>query len=623
MSTLEVSEKAVETARASAIDTATQLLSQMTLPEKIAQMTQVEKNSLTPEDVAKHGIGSVLSGGGGNPEPNNPEAWLLMVQGFQRAALQSRLKIPLLYGSDAVHGHNNMVGATILPHNIGLGATRDPDLVRRVGRVTALETSAVGVRWDFAPAVSVPQDVRWGRAFEGYSQDTAIVSELATAFLTGLQGDSLSEPTSVLACIKHYVADGATTWGTSKRVDRAALQIDQTLANANLDASFSKLVTEGAWQLDQGSSDIDEAELRRVHLPPYEAAIKAGALSVMASYSSWDGLKLHAHRYLLTEVLKNELGFEGFVVTDWEGVDQISPDDFYDSVVQAVNAGIDMVMVPFRFERFMETLQKAVNQGDVPLARIDDAASRILYVKARLGMFEETGTPPGLLEKVGSAEHRKVAKEAVRKSLVLLKNESALPLEKKQALLLAGRAANDVGYQCGGWTVTWMGGPGPIAPGTTLLEGVKAVAPDAEISYRADGDFDTRAEVGLVVLAEEPYAEGMGDKEDLHLRPEQITLLERVRPHCDKLAIVLFSGRPLILTEQLPLCDALVAAWLPGTEGQGVAEVLFGDYDFSGKLPFVWPASMAQVPLSRLENHEPLFPLGYGLTTDLTMEQTR
>ena len=623
MSTLDVSEKAVETARASAIDTATQLLSQMTLPEKIAQMTQVEKNSLTPEDVAKHGIGSVLSGGGGNPEPNNPEAWLLMVQGFQRAALQSRLKIPLLYGSDAVHGHNNMVGATILPHNIGLGATRDPDLVRRVGRVTALETSAVGVRWDFAPAVSVPQDIRWGRAFEGYSQDTAIVSELATAFLTGLQGDSLSEPTSVLACIKHYVADGATTWGTSKRVDRAALQIDQTLANANLDASFSKLVTEGAWQLDQGSSDIDEAELRRVHLPPYEAAVKAGALSVMASYSSWDGLKLHAHRYLLTEVLKNELGFEGFVVTDWEGVDQISPDDFYDSVVQAVNAGIDMVMVPFRFERFMETLQKAVSQGDVPLARIDDAASRILYVKARSGMFEETGTPPGLLEKVGSAEHRKVAKEAVRKSLVLLKNESALPLEKKQALLLAGRAANDVGYQCGGWTVTWMGGPGPIAPGTTLLEGVKAVAPDAEISYRTDGDFDTRAEVGLVVLAEEPYAEGMGDKEDLHLRPEQITLLERVRSHCDKLVLVLFSGRPLILTEQLPLCDALVAAWLPGTEGQGVAEVLFGDYNFGGKLPFVWPASMAQVPLSRLENQEPLFPLGYGLTTDLTMEQTR
>ena len=369
MSTLNLSERAEETARAAALKTAAELLEQMTLSEKVAQMTQVEKNSLTPEAVAKYGIGSVLSGGGGNPEPNSPANWRAMVQSFQQASRQSRLEIPLLYGSDAVHGHNNMNGATIFPHNIGLGATRDPDLLRRVGRVTAIETSAVGVRWDFAPAVSVPQDIRWGRSFEGYSQDTRIVSELATAFLGGLQGDDLSDPTAVLGCIKHYVADGATTWGTSQRVDRAALQIDQTLANANVDESFLKLVAEGAWQLDQGSSDIDENELRRVHLPPYEAAIKAGALTVMASYSSWDGLKLHAHRYLLTDVLKDELGFEGFVVTDWEGVDQISPDDFYDSVVQAVNAGIDMVMVPFRFERFMETLQKAVNQGDVPFKR--------------------------------------------------------------------------------------------------------------------------------------------------------------------------------------------------------------------------------------------------------------
>lgn len=584
----------------------------MTLPEKVAQMTQVEKNSLTPDDVAAHGIGSVLSGGG-NPEPNTPQAWLAMVGRFQRAALQSRLKIPLLYGSDAVHGHNNLAGATIFPHNIGLGATRDPGLVRRVGRVTALETSAVGVRWDFAPAVSVPQDVRWGRSFEGYSQDTAIVSEMATAFLGGLQGDDLGDPTAVLGCIKHYVADGATTWGSSQRVDRAALEIDQTLANANVDESFLKLVSEGAWQLDQGSSDIDEATLRRVHLPPYEAAIKAGALSVMASYSSWGGLKLHAHRYLLTEVLKNELGFEGFVVTDWEGVDQISPDDFYDSVMQAVNAGIDMVMVPFRFERFIETLLGAVEKGDVSLSRIDDAVSRILYVKARMGLFGDTGTLPDPVN-VGSAEHRAVAKEAVRKSLVLLKNDATLPLTKSQTMLVAGRAADDVGYQCGGWTITWMGGPGPTTPGTTLLEGLKATAPQAEILYHADGDFETHAEVGIIVLAEEPYAEGMGDKEDLHLRPEQIALLERVRAQCDKLVLILFSGRPLILTEQLPLCDALIAAWLPGTEGQGVAEVLFGEYEFSGKLPFAWPESMVQIPLARLEQ-EPLFPLGYGLTT--------
>lgn len=592
---------------------AADLIEQMTLPEKVAQMTQVEKNSLTPDDVAAHGIGSVLSGGGGNPEPNTPQAWLEMVGSFQRAAMQSRLKIPLLYGSDAVHGHNNLVGATLFPHNIGLGATRDPDLVRRVGRVTALETSAVGVRWDFAPAVSVPQDIRWGRSFEGYSRDTAIVSEMATAFLGGLQGGNLGDPTAVLGCIKHYVADGATTWGSSERVDRAALQIDQTLANANVDESFIKLVAEGAWQLDQGSSDIDEEALRRVHLPPYEAAIEAGALSVMASYSSWGGLKLHAHHYLLTEVLKNELGFEGFVVTDWEGVDQIAPDDFYDSVVQAINAGIDMVMVPFRYERFMETLLGAVEKGDVSLSRIDDAVRRILYVKARMGLFEPA-TPPDSA-KVGSAEHRAVAREAVRKSLVLLKNDSVLPLSTAQSLFVAGQAADDIGYQCGGWTITWMGGPGPTTPGTTLLEGLKAAAPQTEINYRADGDFDTRAEVGIVVLAEEPYAEGMGDKEDLHLRPEQINLLGRVRAQCDKLVLVLFSGRPLILTEQLPLCDALVAAWLPGTEGQGVAEVLFGEYEFSGTLPFAWPESMAQIPLARLEEQKPLFPLGHGLTT--------
>ncbi len=603
-----ISRSLENAARARAAD----LLAAMTLPEKVAQMTQVEKNSLTPDDVAKYGLGSVLSGGGGNPEPNTPGAWFEMVGGFQQAALQSRLKIPLLYGSDAVHGHNNMVGATIFPHNIGLGATRDPELVRRVGRATALETSAVGVRWDFAPAVSIPQDIRWGRSFEGYSQDTALVSELATAFVEGLQGD-LGDPTAVLACVKHYVADGATTWGTSQRVDRAALEIDQTLANANMDERFLKLVAEGAWQLDQGSSDIDEETLRRVHLPPYGAAIGAGALSVMASYSSWDGLKLHAHRYLLTDVLKGELGFQGFVVTDWEGVDQIAP-DFYESVVKAIGAGIDMVMVPFRYEHFMDTLLKAVEQGDVPRARIDDAVSRILYVKARLGLFE-SGAAPDLAE-VGSAKHRAVAREAVRKSLVLLKNDGALPFAKDQPLLVAGSAADDIGYQCGGWTVSWMGGPGPITPGTTLLEGMRAAAPQADIRYQADGVFDVRAEVGLIVLAEEPYAEGMGDKEDLQLRPDQIALLERVRAQCDRLVLVLFSGRPLILTRQVPMCDAVVAAWLPGSEGQGVAEVLFGDYAFSGTLPFAWPASMAQIPLSRLKGQEPLFPLGYGLTTE-------
>ncbi|MFC4638400.1 glycoside hydrolase family 3 protein [Deinococcus hohokamensis] len=590
------------------------LLAQMTLDEKIGQMTQPEKNSVRPGDVARLALGSVLSGGGGNPEPNTPASWRAMVSAFQDEALTSRLNIPLIYGVDAVHGHNNVVGATIFPHNIGLGATRDAELVRRIGRATALEVAATDVRWSFAPAVSIPQDLRWGRSYEGYSQDPAVVSALATALVEGFKGEGWRSPTSILPSVKHYLADAATTWGTSRRVDRTALNTDRTLATAQMGQSTVELLDLGAWQIDQGDTEIDEATLRAVHLPPYRAAIEAGALNVMASYSSWQGLKMHAHRYLLTDVLKGELGFEGFVVSDWEGIDQIHPGDYGRCVVDAVNAGIDMVMVPFDYERFITCLRGAVQAGEVSETRIDDAVRRILGAKVALGLFEQPHTDPALLSLVGGADHRELAREAVAKSLVLLRNEGGvLPLDPSgPAVLVAGPDADDLGAQCGGWTISWMGGRGPTTTGTTILAGLRAAAGAERVHFRPDGHADQTYPVGVVVLAEDPYAEGMGDREHLGLSDVQLALLARVRARCERMVVVLLSGRPLVITDQLPAWDALVAAWLPGTEGQGVADVLFGRRPFTGQLSFDWPRSQAS--LRRGGDEAPLFRMGDGLS---------
>ncbi|MFC4454135.1 glycoside hydrolase family 3 protein [Deinococcus sonorensis] len=589
-----------------------QLLARMTLDEKIGQMTQPEKNSVKPGDVARLALGSVLSGGGGNPDPNTPEHWREMVLGFRREARQSRLGIPLIYGVDAVHGHNNLHGATIFPHNIGLGAARNPDLVRRIGRATAREVVATGVRWDFAPAVSIPQDIRWGRSYEGYSQNTEVVAELACAYIEGLRGEAWHSRVSVLPSVKHFVADAATTWGSSTRVDRQQLELDRTLAISQVGEQFMQLLDLGAWQSDQGNSEIDEATLRRVHLPPYQAAIEAGAMNVMASYSSWQGLKMHGHRYLLTEVLKGELGFQGFVVSDWEGIQQVHP-DFRESVVRSVNAGIDMVMVPFDYEGFISTLREAVEAGDVSAERIDDAARRILSVKYALGLFEDDDEPAVPLDEVGCAEHRELAREAVRQTLVLLKNEGgALPLDPGAELLVAGAAADDVGAQCGGWTISWMGGHGDVTPGTSLLAGLRAAASDpAQVHYAPDGRVDRRYRSALVVIAEEPYAEGMGDRSSLALTEEQRALLTRVRAQAEQMTVLLLSGRPNIVSEELPSWDAFVAAWLPGSEGQGVADVLFGQFPFSGRLEYTWPRSNDDL----VAPADPLFRPGDELTT--------
>lgn len=578
-------------------------MGQMTLLEKIGQMTQVDVNSLREGAVRELGIGSVLSGGGGNPTPNNAGAWAEMVSRVQHEALASRLGIPLLYGVDAVHGHSNMRGATIFPHNVALGATRDAGLVESVARITARELLATNVHWTFAPAVSVPQDIRWGRTYEGFSQDPELVAMLGSAFIRGLSADhGMQRP--VLASAKHFVGDGGTTWGTTPRYSW-------------MPAEFWRSEHADRWQLDQGDLHADEQTLRSVHLRPYKAAIAAGALTVMVSYSSWNGEKLHAHRYLITDVLKEELGFEGFVVSDWLAVSQLDP-SFENAVFLAVNAGIDMVMVPFEYERFIAAVQAAADAGTIPLSRIDDACRRILTVKADLGLFEEPFGDNALLLEVGSAAHRRVAREAVARSQVLLKNDhELLPLPTSvPRLLVAGEAAGDIGMQCGGWTIEWQGGRGPVTTGTTLHHAIaEAVSPGTEVIFRPDGRFafDDTAEIGIVVVGEEPYAEGEGDRDDLSLSGEDVELVRRVRHYCRQLVLVIYSGRPLILGDVLDLCDAVVASWLPGTEANGIADVLFGIEPFTGRLPYHWPRAMAEV---RSPNGTaPLFPLEYGLTT--------
>lgn len=610
---------------------ADQLLAQMTLREKIAQMTQVEKNSITPDEVRELAIGSVLSGGGGNPEPNTPETWRSMVTSFIDASKRSRLGIPAIYGVDAVHGHNNVIGATVFPHNIGLGAAGDADLVRRIGRATALEVVATGVRWDFAPAVSIPLDARWGRTYEGYGQDTELVTELATALVEGLRGDDWSHADAVLPSVKHFAADGATRWGTSTRLDRMAIEMDRTLANADVEEDVQRMKEQGVWQIDQGDAEGSDAWLREVVLPPYEACIEAGALTVMASYSAWNGVKMHAHKELLSDVLKGEFGFEGFVVSDWEGIELIDPD--YDAAVEAsINAGVDMYMVPFDYERFMDTLERHVHSGRVSLERVDDAVRRILAVKVRLGLLDEPSAPAPTLDVVGCAEHRALAREAVAASQVLLENDAGLlPLPTQgRSLLVAGAAADDVGLACGGWTISWMGDAGATTPGTTLLDGIRELAPAVPTVYEPEADGNATADVGIVVVHEEPYAEGMGDRSRIELDDDQQALVRRVRERVAELILIVVSGRPLPLGPAADLADAIVAAWLPGSEAAGMADPLFGRTAYAAKLRFHWPDSDAQLPLHPFggatpspEAGDPAYAIGHGLVTAPVTEVTR
>jgi beta-glucosidase len=570
-----------------------QLLQQMTLDEKIGQMTQVDSDALkNKSDVQKYFLGSVLSGGGSDPpnHDNTAKSWAEFYDGFQSEALKTRLKIPLIYGIDAVHGHSNIDGAVIFPHNIGMGATRNPELVERECRVAAEEMAGTGINWAFGPCIAVARNIRWGRTYESFGESPELAVSLGEAAVRGFQGNKLADPTSVVASAKHYLGDGGTTNGK-----------------------------------DQGNTECDEATLRKLFLPGYTATVKAGVGTVMVSYSSWNGQKMHGNKYLLTDVLKGELGFPGFLVSDWAAIDQLSP-DYKQDIETSINAGLDMIMIPNppekknNYAEFIKDLKELVDEGRVPQSRIDDAVRRILRIKFQTRLFEHPLADSSYTEKVGSAEHRAVARECVQQSLVLLKNENhALPLKKDiKHLHVIGKGADDIGIQCGGWTIDWQGKPGMVTHGgTTILSAIRnTVSKDAKVTYSADGSGGKGADAVLIVIGEMPYAEGMGDRKDLSLSAHDAELVQKGKQLGAPVITLLLSGRPMILGPTLDESDAFIAAWLPGTEGQGVADVLFGDYKPTGKLPQTWPRSMDQVPLHAGDPgaEAAQFPYGFGLS---------
>jgi len=554
------------------------LLGRMSLADKVGQMTQGERADVSPDELTEHRLGSMLSGGGSAPATNTPAGWADMYDAYQRAALATPLRIPMIYGVDAVHGNNNVPGSTIFPHNIGLGATRDPALVERIGRATADETTAAGPDWTFAPCLCVARNDRWGRTYESYGEDPALVASMTT-IVTGLQE-------RLLATAKHYLGDGGTTGGA-----------------------------------DQGNTELSEARLRAIHLPPFRAAVERGVGSVMISFSSWNGTKLHAGRYLITDLLKGELGFTGFTVSDWAAIDQLDgrPGFTQAEVVTAVNAGLDMLMVPRDVPDFVGYLRAAVEQGQIPMSRIDDANRRILAKKFELGLFEQPYADRSLTPTIGSPEHRALAREAVRKSLVLLKNrDGVLPLARSGGkLFVAGKNADDLGNQSGGWTVSWQGASGATIPGTSILQGIRqAAGAGTTVTYQRDGaGLDGSYRAAIAVLGETPYAEGEGDRPGaLGLDAADRAVLSRLRAAGVPVIVVLVAGRPLDVAAQIGGWDALLAAWLPGSEGAGVADVLFGDHAPTGRLPVTWPATASQEPINDGDGRSGLFAYGYGLT---------
>jgi beta-glucosidase len=561
------------------------LMARMTLDDKLGQMIQAERLGITnPADVATYRLGSLLSGGSSQPTPNTPETWADMYDGFQRTALSSPLGIPLIYGVDAVHGHNGVKGATIFPHNIGLGATRDGALAEKIGRATAEEVSGTGIDWNFAPCLCVARNDRWGRTYESFGELPMLARTMAP-IINGMQGKSLSDPGSVMATAKHYVGDGGTVGGKN-----------------------------------EGDTVISEAELRAIHLPPFKEAVRRGVGSVMISYSSFNSVKMHANGYLINDVLKGELGFDGIVVSDYNGIDKIDGQAGFTpaEVTASINAGMDMVMVPFAWKQFIDTLRAEVLAGRIPQARIDDANRRILTKKFELGLFEHPYTDRSFLDTIGSKEHRDLARQAVRESQVLLKNTGrVLPLAKaNQKIFVAGKNADDIGNQTGGWTVGWQGASGPVTPGTTILEGIRhSAAPSTIVAYSKDATgIDDSYDVAVAVIGETPYAESKGDRPgSMGLDQTDLDTLARLKATGVPVVVVLVSGRPLDIAAQLPDWAGLIAAWLPGTEGQGVADVLFGDYNPTGQLPVTWMKSAAQQPINVGDGQTPLFPFGYGL----------
>lgn len=608
------------------------ILQNLNLDQKIGQLVQTERMSISAQQVKEFHIGSVLSGGGSVPGANLPSDWVDMNDAYWQASIESDSGIPLIYGVDAIHGHNNVLGATIFPHNIGLGCMRNPKLIKEIAKVTAKEILATGVEWTFAPTLAVARNYQWGRTYESFSEEPSLVASYADRFVEGLQGNF--DDDSVIACLKHWVGDGGTTYG-----------------------------------IDQGDTRLSEEDLRRIHIAPYLPALRAGALTVMASFNSWNGDKLHGHNYLLTDVLKNELGFKGFVISDWDGCDYLES-DFHATVARGVNAGIDMFMVSEKWREFISSVRTHVKDETIAISRIDDAVRRILYVKIKYGIFEKPRPADRKWSNdasFGSKEHREVAREAVRQSLVLLKNsDNLLPLNKESRILVAGKNADDCGHQCGGFTVAWQGvsdsmetsgsnthildgyasgqagvQKGKIHGGTSIWKGIKHVSPQAELSIDGSKADAAKHDVGIVVIGETPYAEGMGDirlddssivemgsvikglmkvlepygrsliLNELH--PEDLKAIKKITDQGIPVVVVLLSGRPLIVEKELEASSAFVAAWLPGSEGQGIADVLFGDFDFEGKLSFTWQKDAGDNYHIGDQPYQPRFPFGFGL----------
>jgi beta-glucosidase len=596
--TLSVGRAAVDQSRLTKFEPhARHRVSEMSVDEKIGQMTQPDQAFLKSlDDIDKYHVGSLFSGGDSDPKSGNDLlSWTDLYDGFQARALKTKQRIPLLYGIDAVHGHNNVIGAVIFPHNIGMGCTRNAALVEQAARITAIEVRATGINWAFAPCVTVPQDIRWGRTYEGFSESPDVVKLLGAAATRGFQGKALDDPLSVLACAKHFVGDGGTSFGTGMPRGQSGEH----------------------FPLDQGDMRVDEETLRRIHLPGYVAAIAMGVGTIMPSYSSWNGVKCSGNARLLTGILKQELGFEGFLISDYNALDQL-PGTRKQQIALSINAGMDMVMVPERYIEYFNTLSELVQDGTIPMSRIDDAAKRILRVKFAMGLMnpQRSFMADRSLHKIfGSPEHRKVARQCVRESLVLLKNEKhALPVPKSGRIHVAGKCADDIGNQCGGWTIFWQGRSGEITKGTTILAAIRGAAGNAQVSFSRDGSGVEGASIGIAVIGEKPYAEMQGDRTDLHLDAEDIAVVDRLKSAGIPVVAVIVSGRPVLIDAILEKADAIVAAWWPGSEGDGVADVIFGDYKPTGKLSFTWPRADSTSLHRGDPGYKTLYPFGYGLS---------
>lgn len=568
------------------------LLARMTVEQKVGQMIQADIGSITPADLALYPLGSILAGGNSGPfgdERANAAAWGRMVAGFRAASIKSGAGVPILFGIDAVHGHSNLPGATIFPHNIGLGAANDEALLERIGAVTAREVAASGIEWTFAPTLAVPQDMRWGRTYEGYAADPALVARYARAMTLGLQGPlEAGRPLAadrVAATAKHFLADGGTAEGK-----------------------------------DQGDANIAEAELVALHAQGYPAAIDAGALTVMASFSSWQGVKLHGNKSLLTDVLKQRMGFAGLIVGDWNGHGQIAGCTVTDCAA-TFNAGLDLAMAPDSWKGLFKATLRDASSGAIPMARIDDAVTRILRVKAKLGLLGPTPLQRGAPEIVGAPDHLAIAREAAAKSLVLLKNNaSTLPIRPGARVLIAGPGADNMAMQTGGWTIGWQGTDTKTSDfpnGQTIGNAIAAavIAAGGQATVSPEGTASAKPDVAVIVYGEQPYAEYQGDMPNLAFRPQagEQALIDHLKAQGVRVVSVFLSGRPMFAGALINASDAFVAAWLPGTQGSGVADVIVARRDgttargFTGRLPFAWPAD-ALSPITR-----PLFPAGYGL----------